>query len=298
MRILVTGGSGFVGQHLLPVLRAAGHEVIAPSRAQGAELGAGTDWQPWLAGVDAVVHLAARVHVMQDTAADPLAAFRAVNVEGTRRLAQQALAAGATRFVFVSSIKVNGEQTAPCRPFRAEDTPAPQDPYGISKHEAEQLLLGMPALQPVIVRPALVYGAGARGNLERLVRLLRRRLPLPLAGIRNRRAMLDVADLAGFLCAAVEQPAAAGRVFLLADAQAPSTPDLIRQLAAADGRRARLWFFPPALLALAATLAGQGAAWQRLAGSLEVDSAPARALPGWSPRTDHVESLRALVRSL
>jgi nucleoside-diphosphate-sugar epimerase len=298
MRILVTGGSGFVGRHLLPALRAAGHEVVAPSRAQTGDLCGSTDWQPWLAGVDAVVHLAARVHVMQDTAADPLAAFRAVNVEGTRRLAQQAQAAGVTRFVFVSSIKVNGEQTAPGRPFRAEDTPVPQDPYGISKYEAEQLLLGMPALQPVIVRPALVYGAGARGNLERLVRLLRRGLPLPLAAIRNRRAMLDVADLVDFLRAVVEQPAAAGRVFLLADAQAPSTPELIRQLAVADGRRARLWPFPPALLALAAYLAGQGAAWQRLAGSLEVDSAPARALPGWSPRADHEESLRALVRSL
>lgn len=298
MRILVTGGSGFVGRHLVPALRAAGHEVFAPSRAQTGDLCGSTDWQPWLADVDAVVHLAARVHVMQDTAADPLAAFRAVNVEGTRRLAQQAQAAGVTRFVFVSSIKVNGEQTAPGRPFRAEDTPVPQDPYGISKYEAEQLLLGMPALQPVIVRPALVYGAGARGNLERLVRLLRRGLPLPLAAIRNRRAMLDVADLVDFLRAVVEQPAAAGRVFLLADAQAPSTPELIRQLAVADGRRARLWPFPPALLALAAYLAGQGAAWQRLAGSLEVDSAPARALPGWSPRADHEESLRALVRSL
>ncbi len=295
MKVLVTGASGFVGTALCRRLLAEGCKVVAAVRRDDAflpleaearrvdGLGPDTDWRGALAGCDAVVHLAARAHVMRDRAADPLTLFRRINRDGSVRLAEQAVAAGIGRFVFVSSIKVNGEATPPDRPFRAEDAAAPVDPYGVSKAEAETALADLATrtgLSLAVVRPPLVHGPGVKGNLAVLMKALRLGLPLPLGAIRNRRSLVGVDNLADSLTFLVRCPAQ-GR-FLVRDGEDISTPELIRRLAAAADRPARLLPVPPALLRLAGSLTGKRAAVQRLTGSLVVDDSPLRAL-GWVP---------------
>jgi len=246
--VLVTGARGFVGRPVVDAFRAAGWAVTGAVRTRGqggrgedgyrevaaGELSPETDWREALTGADVVVHLAARVHQMRDQAADPLAEFRRVNVEGTRRLAEQAAAAGAKRFIFVSSIKVNGEGTAPGQVYCETDAPAPADPYGISKREAEEALREVGArtgLEVVVFRPPLMVGRGVKGNLAALSEAIRRRRPLPFGSItENRRSLLDVRNLADAIVVCSSHPRAAGEVFLVSDGVPVSTAVLARQI--------------------------------------------------------------------
>ncbi len=240
-----------------------------------------------LSRVDAIVHLAARVHVMNDTASDPLTEFRRVNVDGTLNLARQAAAAGVRRFVFVSSVKVNGEETLPGKPFSAADAPAPVDPYGISKFEAERGLLQLASetgLEVVIVRPPLVYGPGVKANFEKMVRWLAKGMPLPLGGVHaNRRSLIGLDNLVDLLTVCLRHPAAAGHVFMASDGEDLSTTDLLRRLGKAMHRPARLVPVPPALLELGGRLLGREDVVRRLTGSLQVDIGKTRQVLGWEP---------------
>jgi nucleoside-diphosphate-sugar epimerase len=294
-RILVTGANGFVGRALVPVLEAAGHTVIrAIRRADGdstgtvraaPELGPNGDWRALLEDVGAVVHLAARVHVMRDRAIDPLATFRRINVEGTRRLAEDAAAAGVGRLLFVSSVKVMGE-TDLGRPFNEDDPPQPADAYGQSKREAEHAVLDVAArsrLEAVVLRPPLVYGPGVKGNFAALLGACHRGWPLPLGAVDNRRSLLYVGNLTDAIATAVTHPAAAGRTYFVRDGEDLSTAELARRTATALGRRARLLPVPPALLAFAGRLLGRDAAVRRLLGSLRIDDTRLRNQLDWHP---------------
>ena len=298
MKVLVTGANGFVGAALCRALAAAGMAVAGAVRGDNplpagverrpvGDIGAATDWRPALDGIDAVVHCAARVHVMRERAADPLAAFRAVNCDGAVALARQA---EGRRLVFLSTVKVNGEETPPGRSFRAADVPAPADPYGIAKAEAEARLAAI-AGELVVIRPPLVVGAGAKGNLAGLMRLVARGVPLPLGGIYNRRSLVGLGNLADLIRVCLTHPAAPGKTFLVRDDPDVSTPELVRRLAAAMGRPARLFGFPPALLRVA------GAVGRRLTGSLTVDDGPTRTALGWAPPYGLDEGLGEMARS-
>jgi nucleoside-diphosphate-sugar epimerase len=304
-QVVVTGASGFVGRELVSCLTGRGHAVrpvyrrAPPARLSNAvvlgDIGPDTDWQSALAGAGCIVHLAARVHVMDDRAADPLASFRRVNRDGTLRLAREAVAQGVRRFVYVSSIKVNGETTQPGVPFTAEDEPAPMDPYGISKHEAEQALRRLAeetGMEVVIVRPPLVYGPGVKANFLSLMRWLHRGVPLPLGAIDNRRSLLALDNLVDLLVACIDRPAAANQVFLAADGEDLSTTDLLRRLGIALGRPARLLPVPAWMLQHGAALLGKGAVVQRLCDSLQVDIGKTRRLLGWEPPVTVDEALR------
>lgn len=302
-RVLVTGANGFIGRALCETLAARGLAVRAAVRFPVAlpgevrtvgEIGAGTEWRRVLAHVDVVIHLAARVHVLRDTSTDPLADYRAVNVAGTTRLAQECAAARVPRLVFVSSIKVNGERSG-VWPFTEGDAPAPEDPYGVSKLEAEEELRSIAAatgLEAVVVRPCLVYGPGVRGNLDRLLKAIERGLPLPLASVRNQRSLMGLANLCDLLVRCATDPRAAGETFLASDGTDLSTPQLIRWLADGVGRPARLLPMPPSWLKLGARLAGAQAAYERLCGTLQVDSSKARELLEWRPPVPVDDGLR------
>ena len=288
MRILGTGGSGFVGRALVPHLAAAGHTVAAPTRAETGDLGPETPWRDRLAGIEAVIHLAARVHVMQDDADDPLAAFRRINTAATKHLAAAAIEAGVRRFVYLSSVKVNGESGE--HPYGAGDPPDPRDPYGVSKVEAEAALAAAgTALETVILRPPLVYGPGVKGNFRRLLGLVDRGLPLPLASVRNRRSLIYLGNLVSAIEAALTVPPG---LFLPSDRNDLSTPELLRGLALALDRPARLFPCPVSLLRLGGAMAGQGPAVARLTDSLRVDGA----LPGWAPPHEIETGLLATAR--
>jgi nucleoside-diphosphate-sugar epimerase len=308
-RVLVTGANGFVGRAACRRLRADGLAVVAAMRQPDGGAGAvpvgdidgDTDWTSALAGVDAVLHLAARVHVMNERSADPLAEFRRVNVQGTLRLAQQAVQAGVKRLVYVSSVKVNGEQTEPGRPFAATDAPAPVDPYGVSKFEAEQGLRALSqatGLELVIVRPPLVYGPGVGGNFARMVRWLRRGVPLPLGqATANRRSLVALDNLVDLLATCLAHPAAAGETFLVSDGEDLSTTELLRRLAKALDLKARLLPVPPVMLQVAASALRRGELAQRLLGSLQVDTAATQRVLQWQPVVTVDEALRQLSRT-
>ncbi|NIF29818.1 SDR family oxidoreductase [Pantoea sp. Tr-811] len=298
--ILVTGASGFVGSALCRQLNASGaFSVRAPSRRDG-ELGAATDWAPLLAGADAVIHAAARVHVMQENANDSQAEHRRVNTEGTLNLARQAAAAGVRRFIFISSIKVNGELSQPGQPLRADDPPAPQDAYGVSKHEAEQGLLQLAAatgMEVVVVRPVLVYGPGVKANFLSMLRWVQRGVPLPLGALRNRRSLVFVDNLVDLVMTCLDHPQAANQVFLASDGQDVTLSELLRALGQALGRPARLLPVPPVLLHMAARVLGRGDLAQRLLGSLQVDIAKNRQLLGWAPPYTLQQGLNVTARA-
>ncbi|OAN54987.1 NAD-dependent epimerase/dehydratase family protein [Magnetospirillum moscoviense] len=285
MKILVTGASGFVGGPVCRALMARGHRVVAASRRdlpglvviRIGELGPDTDWRPALDGVEAVVHLAARAHVMQEAETDPLALFRRINRDATLHLAEQAAGAGVKHFLFASSIKVNGEATLPDRPFTADDPPAPCDPYGIAKAEAEQGLRAVAGpMALTILRPPLIHGPGAKGNLATLLKVLNTGLPLPLGGLANRRSLVGIDNLADALGFLLERRAAG--TFLIRDGEDVSTSQLLRLLGAGLGRPARLIPLPAILF----RLLGRSGTIRRLTGSLVVDDSPLRAL-GWTP---------------
>lgn len=292
MRIVVTGARGFVGAALCKTLQDRGDQVVAvvrngpgPGETAAGDIHGETDWSAALEGADAVIHLAARVHVMSDTDADPLRAYREVNHQGTVNLARQAAAAGVKRFVFVSSVKVNGEST-PARPFKASDAASPVDPYGISKYEAENALreLGREtAMEIVIVRPPLVYGPGVKANFLSLVKAVDKGLPLPLGKADGRRSMVAVDNLVDLLIRCTRHPGAAGGTFLVSDGVDLTVRELVVHIANAMNKSARLLPVPSSLMRGAAKLLGKGAVADRLLGSLQVDIDHTRQRLEWNP---------------
>ena len=295
--MLVTGGSGFVGRMLCKELIVRGYRVRAAIRelagwdADGCEpvkifsVDSNTNWENALYAVDTVVHLAARVHVMHDDAYDPLGAFRRVNVEGTERLARSAAAVGVKRFVYVSSIKVNGEDTKDGVKFTEDDLPCPKDPYGVSKMEAEEVLKSIAqetGLEVVIVRPPLVYGIGVKGNFSLMLKMLSKNIPLPLASVRNLRSLIYVENLVDALIVCATHPAASGKTYLVSDGEDVSTPDLLRYLQVGMGGADKLFVCPLGLIKWMGRLFGQSDRIDRLLGSLRVDSGKIRRELGWS----------------
>jgi nucleoside-diphosphate-sugar epimerase len=294
--ILITGTNGFLGLSLFEKIISQGFNVKGSTRTDcsliaGAqtfvmgELNDANDWQAALKAIDVVVHLAARVHVMRDEAADPLAEFRRVNVEGTLNLARQADKAGVRRFVFISSIGVNGAETYN-HPFTEVAEVAPHSPYAISKYEAEiglRQLAEKTGLEVVIIRPPLVYGPFAPGNFGSLAHWLLRGLPLPLGSVDNRRSFVALDNLVDFIITCINHPAAANQTFLVSDGEDLSTTELLQRMGRALGKPARLIPLPVELMTFAANLLGKGAVAQRLFGSLQVDSSKARDLLGWKP---------------
>ncbi|AWF81747.1 NAD-dependent dehydratase [Microbulbifer sp. A4B17] len=291
-RILLTGASGFVGMALLPKLRKEGYQVLPVYRRkieggfQIADLSSNTDWARALVDIDTVIHTAARVHVMEEASANPLAEFRRVNVEGTIKLAQQAASAGVRRFIYLSSIKVNGESTSNRAPFNADEQCDPTDPYGLSKKEAEDALLELAeftGMEVVIIRPPLVYGPGVKANFQSMIRWLTKGIPLPLGAIHNRRSLVAVGNLIDLICVCISHPDAANQVFLVSDDMDVSVTDLLRGLSHALGCDTRLLPVPQFVLTTALKLIGKGAIAERLCGSLQVDITKTKELLDWAP---------------
>jgi len=292
--VLVTGANGFVGTALCRQLKDAGYGVRQALRRPECVAGLGavqvgdvnecSSWKKAMEGCKYVVHLAGRAHIMRETAHDPLAVFRSTNTAGTLNLANLAAEAGVARFVFLSSIKVNGE--ASDRPFSENDKPQPLDPYAISKWEAEQGLRDIgdrTDMDIVILRPPLIYGPGVRANFLSLLSVARRGVPLPLGLVKNRRSFLFVGNLTSAIQACMEHPGAARQTFLLSDGEDISTADLVRRMSRAFGRRERLWPVPAYALRLAGRMTRHSAEVERLLGSLCVDSSKIRRLLQWSP---------------
>jgi nucleoside-diphosphate-sugar epimerase len=306
VRVVVTGADGFIGGPTCELLEHRGHFVRRVVRREHGpghdrttvpDLVALREWSPILHGADAVVHLAARAHVVKETA-DPTEEFRRNNVDVTQRLIEAAIACGVRRFVFVSSIGVNGSSTH-ARAFTEADEPNPAEPYARSKLSCEQLLRSMVQtgeLEFAIVRPPLVYGPGAKGNLSRMLRLVASGLPLPLASVRNRRSLLAVDNLAEALVRCVELPAAANQTFLLAEPDAHSTPEIFAALYAGMARRSRLFHFPVNLLRNASRSIGAAATFDKLCSSLEVNAAKAYRELEWNPRRLFEEVMAATAR--
>ena len=291
-RVVVTGATGFVGRALCETLSKAGHRVVPVVRNSAGlsdevvigDIGPATDWCAILPGCDAVIHLAARVHAGPARDAGGLSAYRRINTEATLSLARQAVRAGVKRFVFVSTIKVNGEGGA--RPYRETDAPAPADAYAVSKWEAEvglHRIASETGLEIVVLRPPLVYGPGVRANFLQLMRAIERGCPLPLGAIENRRSLLYLGNFVDAIRICVEHPAAAGQTFLVDDGQPVSTPELVRAVARAMGRPARLLAVPAGVLELAGVLLGKRAVVARLTDSLWVDNSLIRTRLNWSP---------------
>lgn len=298
-QVLITGANGFVGRALLATLMRSGYAVRAAVRSPAGRamlpqtatvviignVDGGTDWNAALQGIDVIVHLAARVHVMQETAEDPWQAFRAVNVAGTENLARQAAARGVKRFIYLSSIKVNGEGTA-SQYFTADQPVQPEGAYAVSKWEAECLVQEIAretGLETVIIRPPLIYGADVKGNFLRLIRLVDKAWPLPLAAVANKRSMVNLDNLCHLIRCCLEHNKAAGQVFLVADEQDLSIAELIQMIAKFLHKPAPLFPFPLSLLRGFAGAAGKAAEMTRLCGSLQLDTVKTRKRLGWQP---------------
>lgn len=311
MNVLVTGASGFLGSHLCSALQRDQHITLTACVRKGSSAAVGraveissidsaTDWKFALEGQDVVIHTAARAHFMKDKVVDPLEEYRKVNVEGTLNLARQAFSAGAKRFVFISSIKVNGEATSVNRPYKSGDTPAPEDAYGVSKFEAEQSLRKLAietSKEVVIIRPPLVYGPGVKGNFASMISLVAKGLPLPLGAVKNQRSLVALDNLVDLIITCIDHPAAANEVFLAGDGQDLSTTELLQGVARAIGKPPRLIPVPASFLMLGATLLGRKAVAQRLLGSLQVDISKACDLLGWEPPISVEEGLRRCFQS-
>jgi len=312
LKVLVTGANGFIGRALCAHLRAAGTALRAAVRAVVPPLPAGervpadyvavggisgeTDWGAALDGVTHLVHLAGWAHDGGASRAEAERLSRTINVEGTARLARQAAAAGVRRFVFLSSVKAAGERSG-ALPLSESSPPVPEDPYGASKLAVERMLgdLAGGGMETVILRPPLVYGPGVRANFLRLLRLVDRGVPMPLGSVRNMRSLVYLGNLVSAIEACLVSPAAAGETFFVSDGEDVSTPDLIRRIASAMGRPARLFPFPVRLLRLGFRLAGRAAEFGRLADSLAVDATKIRAVLGWEPPFTLDQGLRDTV---
>lgn len=305
--VLVTGATGFVGHFLCVRLLVEGFSVRGTllsseplsSLVKGVEpvvvepLGAETGWRHALEGVDTIIHLAARVHIMDDQATDPLTEFRKVNVEGTCRLAREASKAGVKRLVFISSIKVNGEESA--TPYTHDSLPQPSDPYGISKWEAEQALRKIEAetgIEVVVIRPTLVYGPRVKANFLNMMKIICRGIPLPLASVSNKRSLIYIGNLVDALAVCATHPEAAGKTYMVSDGEDVSTQELLRRTAHALGTTARIFPVPLSLMHLAGKLTGKSGTVNRLTGSLTVDCSKIRQDLGWKPPFSMEEGLR------
>jgi len=297
MTVLMTGGSGFVGRALCASLSESGHFVKLAQRSVNTksgtleqvvvgEIDAATNWSAALKDVDVVIHLAARVHVMDEQSADPLSEFRRVNVDGSLNLAKQAASAGVKRLIYLSSVKVSGEYTLPGQPFKESDMANPQDAYGLSKLAAEQGLLLIAqetGMEVAIIRPPLVYGQGVKANFASMMRAVKRGLPLPLGAIHNNRSFVYVGNLVDLIATCIQHPAAGNQVFLVSDGCDLSTTQLLQACATALGVKSRLWHVPQGFIEGLAALAGKRDVAQRLCGNLQVYITKARSLLGWTP---------------
>jgi len=308
--VVVTGANGFIGGSVVARLaRDPAFRVRMAVRREGCtvpegvdvslvgDLGPDTDYGPALTDADAVVHCAGRAHVMRETSQDPLGEYRSVNVRGTANLARQAAEAGVRRFIFLSTVKVNGESTQPGRPFAADDPPEPSDPYGLSKLEAEQELARVSkdtGLEVVIIRPVLVYGPGVKANLRSMMGWLQRGVPLPLGAIDNRRSLLALDNLTDLIVTCLKHPDAGGHVFLASDGEDLSTSALLRRTAAAMGITARLVPVPPRLLKVGARCVGKAGMERRLCASLQVDIGKTRGVLDWTPPVKVDDALRGM----
>lgn len=306
LTLLITGANGFVGRALCSEVLAQGAAVKGATRAPcnlpvGVEnvvigdIDGSTNWLAALKDCDAVIHLASRVHVMQETAIDPMEEFRRINVQGTMNLARQAAAAGVQRFVMISTIKVNGEFTQPGLPFTADDAPAPKDHYGASKMEAEEILRDISSqfgMDAVIIRPPLVYGLGVKANFAAMMCWLKHGLPLPLGAIYNQRSLVALDNLVDFILVCLTHPAARNQTFLVSDGEDVSTTDLLLRMSRILGCPARLIPVPAGWLSLVATILGKRDVAQRLCASLQVDIEKNRRLLGWTPLLSLDEGLR------
>lgn len=304
--ILLTGATGFVGSALLAALQALpGLRISSAVRSAKAHdrvdhlvvgsIDGTTSYSAALGGVDIVIHAAARTHIMKDEKTDPLAEYRHVNVEGTLNLARQAAAAGVKRFIFISTIKVNGEATVNGKSYSADNKPAPEDAYGLSKLEAEQGLRQLATdteMEVVIIRPPLVYGPGVKGNFASMINLVEKGLPLPLGAVHNKRSLVGIDNLVDLIIRCIDHPAAANQVFLAGDGDDLSTTELLHGVGKAMGKPARLIPVPAGLLQFGATLLGKKAMAQRLLGSLQVDISNTCELLDWQPPYTVEEGLR------
>ena len=310
-RILITGATGFIGKALITDLMLRDYHVVATVRNENSsvpecrqifvtgDINEKTDWKETLDGIDVVIHLAARVHVMNDSATDPLSEFRKVNVAGTLNLAEQAANAGVKRFIFLSTIKVNGERTQKGSKFRETDPPAPKEPYAISKWEAEQGLLAVAektGMEVVIIRPPLVYGPGVKANFRSLVKWVKIGVPLPLGAVHNKRSFVALDNLVNFIILCIEHPRAANEVFLISDGEDVSTTELLQKIARALGKRSFLLPVPVGLMTFIAGLMGKNDVANRLFGSLQVDCSKARELLGWKPVVSMDDGLKGITQ--
>jgi nucleoside-diphosphate-sugar epimerase len=309
--ILVTGANGFVGAALCEQLHASGASVRGAMRVVAntsafetvvtANLADPFNWTAALKGVEQVVHLAARVHVMKEHSTDPLAAFRCVNVVGTGELARQAAAAGVKRFVFLSSIKVHGEYSAVNTVFTASDIPAPQDPYSQSKLEAEKELrfIGLnTGMDIVVIRAPLVYGSGVKANFSSMLRWISYGVPLPLGAIHNKRSLVSVDNLIDLIVLCLEHPSAAGETLLAADGEDISTTELLNRLGQLMGKKTNLFSVSEKWLMGAATVMGKRGVAQRLCRSLQVDIEATKRVLGWSPPLSLNQGLKKTVEGM
>lgn len=306
---MITGATGFVGRNLIERSLSGGYRVRMCSRKQDfdipydielyltGDISNNTEWYEAVQGVDVVIHTAARVHVMADSAVDPLTEFRSVNVAGTLNLAQQAAEAGVKRFIFISSIKVNGEETLLGSPFKEEGFLIPTDPYGLSKYEAEKCLLNLAKktdMEVVIIRPPLVYGPGVKANFASMMKWINKGVPLPFGSIHNQRSFVALDNLVSFIIHCIDHPQVANEIFLISDGEDVSTTELLRKVAKAFGKKALLIPIPVWLMTSAAKLVGKSDVANRLFGSLQVDSSKARELLGWKPVITMDEQLKKI----
>lgn len=304
--VLLTGANGFVGQSLANRLSVVGvpvRLVVRKKSGCSAEAVVGdisqeTNWSAALQNIDTVIHCAARAHVMNETGLDALSSYRSVNVAGTRNLAEQAAASGVRRFIYLSSIKVNGEQTILGEPYLSSDAPLPEDSYGISKWEAEQALHELASntdMEIVIIRPPLVHGPKVKGNFLRLLRLVDKGVPLPFGLVSNARSLVGLNNLVDLLIHCIDHPAAAGQTLLVSDGEDISTADLIRRMARMMGKSSRLLPVPISMLRFAGRVTGRLGEVNRLVGSLQIDGRCATKKVGWTPPASLDEELKKTV---
>jgi nucleoside-diphosphate-sugar epimerase len=284
--VFITGANGFVGKHLVQALRLEEIDFIAGERSLYGDLETQNQWSNMLKDVNAVVHLAARVHIMKESSLDPFADFRKVNVEATMNLARAAKASGVRRFIFISTVKVNGERTFG-KPFSADDQPKPEDPYGISKMEAEKELLTLhtpDVFEVVIIRPPLIYGPEVKGNLAKLFSLVKIGAPLPFGSVNNKRSIISVFNLVDLILLCLEAPQASGQVFMASDGVDLSLKQLLDKMARVVGKKAFLVPVPTKFMSTVATLLGKKSYADRLLGNLQVDIGKTKSLLGWKPK--------------